>query len=263
MILRVATLNVWNKGERWEDRARLIRKELERLAPDVVGLQEVVLADGSTQADEVARDLFPHVVFAPSTEPAPGFAFGNAVLSRWPIESTERFALPDRGSGNRRTALSAHVRSPAGLLPFFTTHLSWRPDHGYVREAQVVALDAWARARCPDVALPAVLVGDLNAPPESAEVRFLRGLQSLEGGSTSWADAWEVAGEGEGATYDGRANGFAAHHRRPPRRIDYVLTRGPDDRGRCAPARCARAFVEPEGGVWASDHFGVFAELEI
>jgi endonuclease/exonuclease/phosphatase family metal-dependent hydrolase len=49
----------------------------------------------------------------------------------------------------------------------------------------------------------------------------------------------------------------------PPRRIDYVFLRGPDEwhRGRVHSARVV--LDEVRGDVAASDHFGVFTELEI
>jgi hypothetical protein len=39
--LRVATLNIWNRSGPWPDRLPLIRRELQRLGPAVIGLQEV------------------------------------------------------------------------------------------------------------------------------------------------------------------------------------------------------------------------------
>jgi endonuclease/exonuclease/phosphatase family metal-dependent hydrolase len=47
----------------------------------------------------------------------------------------------------------------------------------------------------------------------------------------------------------------------PPRRIDYVLVRS-DDRGPTLRVNsCRRLFDQPVDGVWASDHFGVVADL--
>jgi endonuclease/exonuclease/phosphatase family metal-dependent hydrolase len=48
-----------------------------------------------------------------------------------------------------------------------------------------------------------------------------------------------------------------------PRRIDYIFVRY-DDRGpSLVIERCERAFDAPVGGVWASDHFGVVADLAL
>jgi endonuclease/exonuclease/phosphatase family metal-dependent hydrolase len=49
--------------------------------------------------------------------------------------------------------------------------------------------------------------------------------------------------------------------REPDRRIDYVFTRGRDDRFRGEPLEAALCFDDPVGGVFPSDHFGVVATL--
>jgi endonuclease/exonuclease/phosphatase family metal-dependent hydrolase len=47
------------------------------------------------------------------------------------------------------------------------------------------------------------------------------------------------------------------------RRIDYVFVRC-DERGPTLEiSTCALVFDEPVGGVWASDHFGVVADLTV
>ena len=47
------------------------------------------------------------------------------------------------------------------------------------------------------------------------------------------------------------------------RRIDYVLVRCGIHGPTLDVARCELAFDEPVGGVWASDHLGVVADLEL
>ena len=45
------------------------------------------------------------------------------------------------------------------------------------------------------------------------------------------------------------------------RRIDYIFVRC-DEHGPTLPiAACSLAFDEPRNGVWASDHFGLVADL--
>jgi len=39
--LRVMTLNIWNDEGPWEERSHLIRKQIEKLDPDLIGFQEV------------------------------------------------------------------------------------------------------------------------------------------------------------------------------------------------------------------------------
>jgi endonuclease/exonuclease/phosphatase family metal-dependent hydrolase len=203
--------------------------------------------------------------------------FGNAVLSRWPIERREVFPLPAAGSDERRSMLLAEIASPHGRIPFFVTHLNWKLHHGAVREAQVAALaeivmreapvEGSAITAAPSVGvvdrLPPVLVGDFNAEPDAAEIRFLRGLQTLGGKSVYFADTFGHAGAGPGFTFDATRNPFAAPAHEPPRRIDYVLVRGPDKRVRGKPLASRVVLDEIAGGVCASDHFGVYSEISI
>ena len=56
--LRAVTLNIWNRQGSWIDRLPLIRDQLAALAPDVIGLQEVLGFPGlPSQADEIAAGL--------------------------------------------------------------------------------------------------------------------------------------------------------------------------------------------------------------
>ena len=45
------------------------------------------------------------------------------------------------------------------------------------------------------------------------------------------------------------------------RRIDYIMVRCVEHGPTLAISNCARIFDEPVDGVWASDHFGVVADL--
>lgn len=274
MSLRVLTLNCWNVSEPLEARLALIRDEIARLAPDVVGLQEIVVRrDGFDEAAAILAGLGYDYVFGASfrwndagqylDRDAEGDAFGNAIGARWPIAETCVETLPSLDGDDRRSVLATIVDTPAGRLPFVTTHLEWRFDTGIVRERQVLAvatlLDEW-RARG---TLPPILCGDLNADPDSTEIRFLKGLASLDGRSTYLQDAWAIAGDGTpGFTWDNR-NRFTALMYEPNRRLDYVLVGLPDRDGR-GWIESARVVLDaPREGVFPSDHFGLLVEVRI
>jgi endonuclease/exonuclease/phosphatase family metal-dependent hydrolase len=267
--LRVATLNLWNRMGDWEARLPAIRRQLEALAPDVIGLQEVLrfaAADGSFDqaalaSTGLALDFEYHVVYG--SHPAAPHPMGNAILSRFPIVRHEVRPLPDAGTEERRSLLFAELDAPFGRVPVFCTHLNWKLDEGHVRERQVCMIaDAIAELAPHGRGYPPILVGDLNAEPDSDEIRFLRGLTSLGRSRVYFADAFALAGEGPGYTFS-RANPNAAPLREPNRRIDYVFSRGPDDRGNGEPLAAAVCFHEPVDGAFASDHFGVIATLRI
>lgn len=259
--IRIVTLNIWHRLGPWRDRLRLIRREIQRLQPALVGLQEVKRDAAGSQADEIAQGLGYEVAYAPASD------LGNALLSRYPLTGVRTLRLPALDTGERRSMLCAFADTPLGRLPVFVTHLSWRLDHGRVRLAQVRAVQEQIDELAPfgGELLPPVLMGDLNSDAESDEMRFLRGLSVVDGRSTYYADAWLYAGDGTaGYTYD-RRNDFARTVREPSRRIDYILVRRPDPVLRGEPVHASLAFTTPEvymgERVWPSDHFGLCSDI--
>ena len=264
MTLKVLSLNLWNRSGPWELRAKRIREWIDRLDPDLIGFQEVLRGKGVDLAAELIESRGYHSDFARAVPfwEDPEFAFGNAIASRWPLQARGELRLPDGGDGEKRVALSATVDSPHGPISFTSTHLNWRLHHGQVRERQVVALCDWVRARRPENGFPPILVGDFNAEPESSEIRYVCGLQSLEGGSVHFRDAWRQAGSGgDGLTWS-RRNDYAQPWLEPDRRIDYIFVGPPILPSGIGNVETCRVVCDDTvDGVWPSDHFGVFAEL--
>jgi endonuclease/exonuclease/phosphatase family metal-dependent hydrolase len=268
--LVVATLNIWNKSGPWPERLGAIRRELSALAPDVIGLQEVLRMEAmpeqtaaTDQATEIAEGMGYQIAYAKAQAFGAGLAFGNALLSRHPILESRGFILPGSESGETRCLLYARVATPHGQLPVFVTHLNWKLHHGSVRLSQVRAIvdKLFELAPVDDEHLPPVLMGDFNAEPDSDEIRFLRGLATIEGRSVYLADVWSYAGQGPGYTFD-RKNRFAALAHEPPRRIDYIFVRGPDRKFRGEPVSARLCFATASAAeLWPSDHFGVVSEL--
>ena len=262
---RIATLNIWHDSGPWPERLSLIRREIELLQPDVLGLQEVLRTLGAgpatpetCQALAIAHGY--HVAYAPaaprdgagpvSAGPvSAGMVWqGNAVLSRWPIREQQTFPLPGAEVAEPRSLLYALIETPHGDLPVFTTHLAWEPHHGPLRLRQV----AYIAAQVDKLAPAAVLVGDFNAEPDSAEMKHLADTGFVD----SWADA------APGYTFD-RANDYARAADEPSCRIDYILVRGSGT----AVSDARLAFTEPSHAgntpAWPSDHYGVAAEVTL
>jgi endonuclease/exonuclease/phosphatase family metal-dependent hydrolase len=262
-VVTALTLNLWNRAPPWEERLAVIRAGLAAMRPDVVALQEVVSVPevGFDQAALVAEGLGYHVVAGAA--PGREFTLANAVLSRFAVVHSEVVTLPALDTDEGRCAILTRLATPWGPLPFVSTHLNWKLDQGHVRCAQVkhlvAALDAFT---APDD-LPAVMAGDFNAEPDSDEVRYLRGLTGLGGPCVHFNDCWAAVGEGSSGATFARANPSAALSREPDRRIDYVFVRGPDARMQGVPVACRVCFDAPVEGVWASDHFGVLAHVEV
>jgi endonuclease/exonuclease/phosphatase family metal-dependent hydrolase len=264
--LRVLTLNIWNRLGPWDQRLALIREGLAALSPDVVGLQEVLhmASLGSSQAEAIIEGTGYHLAHAPAGDLGHGLTLGNAVLSRWPILEQQGFALPVADGQAGRGLLYTAIDTPAGRLPFFVTHLDWEFHFGIWRQRQVVEIARHIAALAPPggTALPPVLCGDFNAEPDSDEIRFLLGLTALEGKTVYLADCFRVAGDGSPGHTFCRRNAYAGPLREPDRRIDYVFVRGPDKQGRGEPLSARVVLDQPDGsGAFASDHFGVLAEI--
>lgn len=260
-LLRVLTLNIWNRGGPWEDRLTTIRAGIAQLQPDIIALQEVLRpmeGEGFDQAALIADGFGYHVAYGAAFETG-GIGFGNAALSKWPIRRSQRFALPQLEAHESRCLVFAEIDAPFGVVPFFVTHLSWRMEEGDVREAQVKAITTHVAELCPAAGFPAIVAGDFNAAPDADEIRYMRGLCSLGSKRVYFADAFGLAGRGEGTTFSSR-NPFAADLPEPDRRIDYIFVRG-DERGRGEPIEAHVCFDRPYRGVHASDHYGVSATL--
>jgi len=262
VTVSVLSLNIWNNDGPWKERAERIRASLDRLEPDLVGLQEVLVGPGTDQAREVLPEgWFVEWARAVDFWNDDSLGFGVAVASRWPLQDPEVVELPDNGDGERRVAVTATVDAPVGPISFTCTHLNFRLHHGNVRERQVVALGDLVLRRQPRGGFPPLLVGDFNAEPESSEIRYVSGLQSLEGKALYLRDAWAYAGDrGPGITWSNR-NPYARPWLEPDRRIDYVFVGKPRTDGLGNIESCRVVCDDEQDGVWPSDHFGVFCEL--
>jgi endonuclease/exonuclease/phosphatase family metal-dependent hydrolase len=109
-----------------------------------------------------------------------------------------------------------------------------------------------------------VLAGDFSVTPDASSVRFWQGRQSLGGASVCYRDAWESTHPGEPGHTFTPGNPLVAGGEMPlelGRRIDYVMVRCGHHGPTLDVSSCERIFDEPVEGVWASDHFGVVADL--
>jgi endonuclease/exonuclease/phosphatase family metal-dependent hydrolase len=260
--VRVVTLNLWNDRHQPEKRMEVVIAGLKALSPDIIGLQEVVASPRfGNQAELLAHALDAHVTFDPVSHgraPSEG-PVGNAVVSRFPITRVEGISLPSASDDPRR-ALATVLATPDGALPFFTCHLSWEPWHTPRRESQVVVVDEFVKAHPGD--LPPILTGDFNASPDSAVIFFLTGRMSLMGRGTYYRDAYaRRRPHSDGYTWSAR-NPHTVRWIERNRRLDYIFVGQLHESGWGAilDARVVLDVPGPEG-VFASDHFGVYAEI--
>lgn len=155
--LTVATWNI-HRGVGMDRRFRPDRivRVIAEIDADVVALQEV----GARDAD---FDMIAHLAEASGHGPVAGVTFrdrrgdfGNALLSRLPIITSDRHWLR---VGNRepRLALVTELARPGGPLRVVVTHLGLRASE---RRTQVARLVELLRNLPP---MPTILAGDMNA----------------------------------------------------------------------------------------------------
>jgi endonuclease/exonuclease/phosphatase family metal-dependent hydrolase len=152
------------------DLARAARV-LADLAPDLAGLQEV---EGEGPGDDPALALGAALglsaAFGPTLTRA-GRPYGNAVLSRFPVEATRRYDLSVPGR-EPRGCLRADVRAPGTRVHVFAVHLGLG---GRERERQAGRLLSADILRDAALSYPLVLLGDFNEwSRRSAVPRWLR-----------------------------------------------------------------------------------------
>jgi endonuclease/exonuclease/phosphatase family metal-dependent hydrolase len=264
-MLRVMTLNLWGEQGPHQRRLQVLLAGLETIQPDVLALQEVRDVPGTlaNQAETIAARLGYQHAFAAATEWGGGME-GVAILSRGPILGSESAELPGAKPTERRVVLLCRCETPAGPVHVYTTHLNYRLTDGLVRETQVQALDEFAAAHPSD--LPQLLMGDFNASPAHDEIRFLRGQTTVGGRRTYWQDAYARLHPDELGYTWAKRNPYTAKLAwlEPDRRVDYVFVSPMRGNGRGTVRDCRIVLDEPaEDGVWASDHFGLVAEVRL
>jgi len=260
-LWRVATFNIWNRQGPWDQRLPLIRAGLRALDADAIALQEILALGGRNQAEEIVEGWGWHVYHAPAWQIGGGLTFGNAIVSPHRLLECETFALPSPPGLDTRSVVFARVDAPHGPIPFFATHLTVQFHLGRTRREQVKVLAEQVARLAPIGGPPPVLCGDFNAHPDSDEIRFLRGLATLDGASVYFADCWTATGAaGPGTTFD-RRNPYALLAHEPSSRIDYIFVRGPDAKLRGEPIAARVALDTPTEGVWPSDHFALVADI--
>ena len=176
-VLRILTYNI-RTGlgmDRQRDLNR-IAKIIRDVRPDVVVLQEVDngtrRANGLNQARYLAQYTGLTDYYFPAM-PFDGGQYGIALLTRLPVTQRDTLPLP----GEPRVAGAIKVIWPCSstteTLWVIGTHLDTEPRP---RRQSVVLLLQWVQQFG---SAPAILAGDLNAPPDSPTLRGLATVWTL------------------------------------------------------------------------------------
>ncbi len=262
MTVRLCTWNIWLNHGPWEDRYQAISRALATINADVIAFQEVYDPPEGSRIHDIAADLELEVVMGP---PPKGFdaPVRNALLSRWPVLETDSLLLASDNDKKFRSVVMARIDAPDGPISVFTTHLEHRYHRGDLRLRQLEEIVAFIDSHWPDEdEFPPILLGDLNAVPDSDELRRVTG-KSTPFGERVFLDAWNAAPHGElGITWDA-SNPYLAEvfPQWPNRRLDYILVGYPSNKPLGRVANIELAGNEPVDGVMPSDHFALVADL--
>jgi endonuclease/exonuclease/phosphatase family metal-dependent hydrolase len=175
------------------------------------------------------------------------------------MTDVQHVVLPDARELETRILLSARI----GDVCCHTTHLHWRVADGLARARQVVAIDRALEAIGGDLH---VLGGDFNTTPDSDEIRYLRGLTTLEDRRATFQDAWHRVHHAETGPTWVAENPYTEElaFLERPRRLDYLFVSREQRNGR-GRVEDARVVLDrpSDDGVWPSDHLGVLADVRV
>ena len=242
--LLVATLNILNLADRWEERLPLLLADMAALQPDLIGLQEVVYP--------LQQDRLLGAAGEGRYEALRGWAgrpeYGNSLLVKAPLTASdpERLEL-----GLQRAAHRVRVQLPGGhRLAFVVTHLHHVPADAAARDEQVAALVTWLEEAPAHDAM--VVVGDFNASPDEAAARRMC--------DAGFRSAYELAnGADPAVTWPSGLQAPAMDTDGDPSCLDYIWVRG------AVAVEEARLFADrPAVGdptLYPSDHLGIAARL--
>lgn len=202
--LRVLSYNI-HHGEGMDGKLDLerIAQVIKDTDADLVALQEVdkgvERTDGIDEPAVLAELTGMHVVFEKNID-YQGGEYGNAVLSRFPVEKHHNHHLPQSIPGEQRGMLEVHITASGRPIVFFATHFDYHGDDGE-RLASARMLRGLLEDGQPKTA---IVAGDLNALPTSRTIGFIR----------EFLTDTHAPETGPGYT-------FPANE--PDRRIDYIL----------------------------------------
>ena len=261
--VRLVTWNVlWRFEPDWRARERGILATLERLQPDVVGLQECWGTADHSQAHVVADHLGMQAAFvAPSLPPVPeppehpdqaGVLMGVGLVSRWPIRSERRHELPVSHRQVAPVALEARIDGRYGPFDVIVAATEWEPDFADDHLAQTRRLAELLDSGDTRDDVPRFLLADLNCDRTQEEFAPLTAAAD---------DTWELGDGDPAAVTLSSVVPFAPLEatKEIDRRVDHILV----SRERGVAVESAFTVDAPVGDLFPSDHFPVVADVRL
>jgi len=175
--IKVATLNLQNRQNRWLDRRELIVAELLEAQPDLMSLQEVYRPIGQARwlKNQINSRITGsinqpyHLVQKRRQHLIKGYSEGIAILSRLPVLSHDYTNLGFKG----RIALRANVELPnRESVDFVAVHLHPEATDRQARSEQTLQLTGWLNDHNP---VPKrIIAGDFNEIPSGPAILVMK-----------------------------------------------------------------------------------------
>ena len=185
-----------------------IAKVIEDSGAEIIGLQEVdnhwaERSNFEDQAKWLAERLGMHYTYAanldrdPLNLGEPRRQYGTAVLSNYPIIDAENYSLTKIGNTEQRGLLETVINVKGHHLKFYNTHLALTSAERDIQVKEIIEIASRTEG-------PKVIMGDLNAKPDSNEMQPL--FASYKDAFADQNDAYTIPAD------------------LPTRRIDYIFT---------------------------------------
>jgi endonuclease/exonuclease/phosphatase family metal-dependent hydrolase len=251
--VKVATINLYRRADRWKERRHLLTEQIVEAVPDLVSLQELHLPihQGKWLCKQVnlrltGSDKKPYrLVQKRYQHLINGYFEGIGVLSRLPVLYHDGIGLGNGG----RVALRIHVELPSHqTMDFVSTHFHHGVAEKEARLDQAMKLVGWLHShkRVPIQ----VIAGDLNETPDGLAIHYIK---------QSFRSAYEaVHGRDPLATYPTALTMSA----KPAVCLDYILVSPAVRRVSSAMLFCNKPDREDDT-LFPSDHVGLLATLEV
>lgn len=261
MKLTLITINLRyagaNDGEHvWENRRQIMAEMLQEYCPDVFGVQEGM----RSQLDELIEALPGYACFGEGRDGLDGSEhvaiFYNVHRLHcleghtfWLSETPETPGSKSWDSSLSRLATWGRFQIKFTGVPlyFYNTHFDHRSESARQHSAELI----WSRVR--DKQGIAFLTGDFNCTEESFAWQYLTGRIN-PGEAGDFTDVWHAAEEQKNpvSTFHGYRGPQEANQR-----IDWILIRP------ALRVPKAEKVIYQKNGLYASDHFAVYAEVEM
>jgi endonuclease/exonuclease/phosphatase family metal-dependent hydrolase len=252
--LRVATLNLHQRRDRWPQRRELVLGALVDLHADLIALQEisVIGRQGRWLHKQLNYRLSGNasepyqMVQRSGRHPLWGTVEGVAILTRLPVISADAQSLGQDG----RVALRVNTAASTGApLDFVAVQLNPALDAHETREKQIMALLGWINK--PGAVAHQIIAGSFEDAPDQLALRRIKQFYR-------YRSAFEVKmGHEPAATFptalvEPQINAGRCH--------DYIFLSSAFS-GVADSGLFARRSAENDDTLYASDHIGVWADI--